>query len=190
MRFDIGESVEVQGNAREGFPGAWCTAKIVAKDVGFVTVVYEEFLEEDGQQILESVEWMRVRPPLEDDSLTVPLYMRYQGEAVDCLAKDCWWEGHVDEIYPDHVTVKFPVGGEPPYRVYPIEAGVVPEDGEEPYRLRTTKHYNARLGLWTSVPPLGASESRPQVDSSTSAQSCLCSPATPSQAWDLWAGGL
>ena len=32
----------MQGNAREGFPGAWSTAKIVAKDVGFVTVVYDE----------------------------------------------------------------------------------------------------------------------------------------------------
>lgn len=33
-------------------------------------------------------------------------------------------------------AVNLAVGGEPPYRVYPIEAGVVPEDGEEPYRLR------------------------------------------------------
>lgn len=29
--------------------------------------------------MLELVEWIRVRPPLEDDSLTVPLYMRHEG---------------------------------------------------------------------------------------------------------------
>ena len=49
-----------------------------------------QFLEEDGQQILESVEWIRVRPPLEDDSLTVPLYMRYQGNSCKTEAySDC-----------------------------------------------------------------------------------------------------
>lgn len=29
------------------------------------------------------------------------------GEAVDCLAKDCWWEGYVHAVHPDHVTVTF-----------------------------------------------------------------------------------
>ena len=29
--------------------------------------------------MMESIEWIRIRPPAEDDSLTVPLYMRHQG---------------------------------------------------------------------------------------------------------------
>lgn len=69
MRFDIGETVEVgsptvcpihqcvyrphtavslyfglqvQGDAREGFSGAWSVARIIAKNVGFVTVIYDQ----------------------------------------------------------------------------------------------------------------------------------------------------
>lgn len=30
------------------------------------------------------------------------------GEAVDCLAKDCWWEGYVHEVFVGYVTVIFP----------------------------------------------------------------------------------
>lgn len=33
---------QVQGNARDGFPGAWTMATILAKDLGFVTVVYHD----------------------------------------------------------------------------------------------------------------------------------------------------
>lgn len=34
--------LQVQGNALDGFPESWSTARIVAKDVGFVTVVYDD----------------------------------------------------------------------------------------------------------------------------------------------------
>ena len=35
-------NVQVQGDAREGFPGSWVAAKIIAKDLGFVTVIYDD----------------------------------------------------------------------------------------------------------------------------------------------------
>lgn len=94
-----------------------------------------QLIVDDGSNVVEEIARNRLRPALKDDSAEVPLerrqiggrcayvasnnslqrfkiqYKRFlvpaSGAAVDCWARDCWWEGYIHSAHKDRVTVRF-----------------------------------------------------------------------------------
>lgn len=101
-----------------------------------------QFINDDGKRMVEQIAIPRLRPSLQDDSASIATRDRscgeccncasrlladpksctegsgFAGEAVDCWAKDCWWEGFVLETFDDRLSVAFKGGSLRPVKDY------------------------------------------------------------------------
>lgn len=96
-RWQAGDTVEVAW-AGKGYEGSWSVADVIQLDGrNHVMLRFQEFVENDGSPLVESMSNVRLRLPPQQHSLP---FTPVIGERIEGLWNDCWWEGVVREFHP------------------------------------------------------------------------------------------
>lgn len=104
MKFKDGMRVEVC-SFEAGFEGAWFEGIVMSFEGGSCKVLYDKFLTDDGEPLVERLNCSQIRPrPPQTNIKNWAI-----GDGVDAYETDCWWRGVVSQVLPGkQYSVYFP----------------------------------------------------------------------------------